>query len=218
MTRIDTSRKILDCASRMFAQHGYNGTIMDDLAEQCGVNKASIYYHHKDKATLYDHALTAIFTPIADTVIEAVEAQADPVKQLEVHIKTFARAAADNPWFAAILMREMASGGANMPVPARQQMQRILFLLKRILQSGESQGVFRSSDALIIHFMIIGTLNLFVVSIPLRQSLPDVDQFEQLQSSNIESASDQLAKTIIGSLLVDEVKGKERKGNERSMK
>ncbi len=202
MTRIDTSRKILDCASRMFAQHGYDGTIMDDLAEQCGVNKASIYYHHKDKATLYDNALTAIFTPIADAVIEAVEAQVEPVKQLRVHIKTFARVTADNPCFASILMREMASGGANMPVPARQQMQRILFLLMRILQSGESQGVFRSSDALIIHFMIIGTLNLFVISIPLRQTLPATDQLEQLQNSNIESAADQVATTIIASLLV----------------
>jgi uncharacterized protein YccT (UPF0319 family) len=109
---------------------------------------------------------------------------------------------ADKPCFAAILMREMASGGANMPVPAREQMQRILLLLKKILQAGESQEIFRSSDALIIHFMIIGTLNLFVVSIPLRQSLPELDQFDQLQNADIESASDQVANTIIASLLI----------------
>mgnify|MGYP000079353929 CR=1 FL=1 len=73
MTKIKTSQKILNCATRLFAQHGYDGTIMDDLAEQCDVNKASIYYHHKDKATLYENALTALFTPIADAVIEAVK-------------------------------------------------------------------------------------------------------------------------------------------------
>jgi AcrR family transcriptional regulator len=57
VTNIKTSRKILTCATRLFAQHGYEGAIMDDLAEQCGVNKASIYYHHKDKATLYENRL-----------------------------------------------------------------------------------------------------------------------------------------------------------------
>jgi len=198
MTKVKTSQKILNCATRMFAQHGYDGTIMDDLAEQCGVNKASIYYHHKDKATLYENALTALFTPIADAVVEAVGSEDTPAEKLERHIKEFAIANAENPHFAAILMREMASGGANMPVRAREQMQRVLFQLREILQMGVSQNIFKSSDPLIIHFMIVGTINLFVASIPLRKSLPEMGQ---AQNRNIESAYDQITKTIITSLL-----------------
>ena len=201
MTKIKTSQKILNCATRLFAQHGYDGTIMDDLAEQCGVNKASIYYHHKDKATLYENALTALFTPIADTVIEAVGSVDDPVIKLKSHIRAFANASADNPYFASILMREMASGGVHMPVRAREQMQRILYTLNKTLQLGEANNIFIAADPLIIHFMIIGTLNLFVASIPLRNSLPETDQCNQLQNSDIESASDQVSKTIITSLL-----------------
>ena len=201
MDKIKTSQKILNCATWLFAQHGYDGTIMDDLAEQCGVNKASIYYHHKDKATLYDNALTALFTPIADAVTKAVESEDDPVIKLKSHIKAFANASADNPYFASILMREMASGGANMPVRAREQMQRILFLLNKTLELGKTQKVFKLADPLIIHFMIVGTINLFVASIPLRNSLPETDQCNQLQNSNIESAAEQVSKTIITSLL-----------------
>ena len=186
----------------MFAQHGYGGTIMDDLAKLSGANKASIYYHHKDKITLYENTLTALFTPIADAVVEAVEAESDAVKKLEIHIQTFARANATNPDFAAILMREMASGGANMPVQPRKQMQRILCLLNETLQLGESQGVFKPADTLIIHFMIVGTINLFVTSIPLRKSLPKTEQLNWLQNSNIETVYKQLSKTIISSLLI----------------
>jgi len=202
VAKIKTDRKILNCATRLFAQHGYDGTIMDDLAEQCGVNKASIYYHHKDKATLYENMLTALFTPIADAVVQAVEAESSPVKMLESHIRAFARANADNPYFAAILMREMASGGANMPVRPREQMQRILFLLNKILQLGESQKLFKSADPLIVHFMIVGTINLFVASISLRDSLKKTDECNQLQNTDIESAADQVTKTIIDSLLI----------------
>ena len=186
----------------MFAQHGYDGTIMDELAEQCGVNKASIYYHHKDKATLYDNALTALFTPIADAVVEAVESEDGPVKRLESHIRVFAKASADNPYFSAILMRELASGGINMPVRARKQMQRILALLGETLQLGESQNIFKPAQKLIIHFMIVGTINLFVTSIPFRKSLPGADKFDQLKNFDIESASTQVSKTIIDSLLL----------------
>jgi hypothetical protein len=121
---------------------------------------------------------------------------------LQSHIRVFAKASADNPYFSAILMREMASGGANMPVRPREQMQRILFLLNKILQLGVSQNIFKPADPLIVHFMIVGTINLFVASIPLRDSLPETDECNQLQNSSIESASEQIAKTIIDSLLI----------------
>ncbi|HID73097.1 TPA: hypothetical protein EYP38_04095, partial [Candidatus Micrarchaeota archaeon] len=114
------------------------------------------------------------------------------LKKLEVHIKAFARANADNPDFSAILMREMASGGVNMPTRAREQMQRILFLLNKTLELGKSDNVFKAADPLIIHFMIVGTINLFVTSIPLRNSLPETDQCNQMQNSDIESAAEQV--------------------------
>jgi len=202
MTKIKTSEKILNGATRLFAEHGYDGAIMDDLAAQCNVNKASIYYHHKDKATLYENVLTALFIPIADAVVDAVSSEDSPVKKLDTHIKTFAKFSADKPCFAAILMREMASGGVTMPLGAAEQMQRILFLLNGTLQLGQSQGIFKPADPLIIHFMIVGTINLFVTSIPFRHSLPETNQCNQLQSSNIEKASDQISKTIIDSILI----------------
>lgn len=202
MAKIKTSKKILSCATRLFAQHGYDGTIMDDLAEQCDVNKASIYYHHKDKATLYENALIALFTPIADAVVAAVSVEDDPVSRLESHVQAFARASADNPYFAAILMRELASGGRNMPVSARKQMERILALLGETLQLGESQSIFKPAETLVIHFMIVGTINLFVASIPFRKALPGAAKADQLKNFDIESASTQLSKTIIDSLLL----------------
>ncbi len=202
MAKIKTSEKILNCATRLFAQHGYDGTIMDDLAQQCGVNKASIYYHHKDKATLYENALVALFTPIADAVVAAATAEDGPVTRLESHIRVFARASAEHPYFSAILMREMASGGRNMPVSARRQMERILKRLGETLQLGESQNIFKPAETLIIHFMIVGTINLFVASIPFRKSLPGADEVDQMKNFDIDAAAMQLSRTIVDSLLL----------------
>jgi AcrR family transcriptional regulator len=204
MAKIDTYQKILNSATALFARHGYDGAIMDDLASQCEVNKASIYYHHKDKATLYENVLTALFIPVADTVTQAVEAELDVVKKMQLHITSFAKATMKNPEFAAILMREMAAGGNNMPVAARKQMQRILKVLHETLSLGQSQGIFKTADVLIIHFMILGTINLFIASIPFRESLPKTAEFSLLKNTQIESASQQLVETIIGALLSEE--------------
>lgn len=204
MAKIKTAEKILIGATRLFAEHGYDGAIMDDLAEQCGVNKASIYYHHKDKATLYEHCLDALFTPIADTITEAVACESSAQDKLNAHINTFAKESAANPFFAAILMREMASGGTQLPVVARKQMQRILHVLKQVLAQGVTDKVFKKTEPLIVHFMIVGTINLFVASIPLRNALTEEKEGRQsLKTSNVKPVGNQLATTIISSLLIE---------------
>ena len=201
MAKIKTSDKILDCATSMFAQYGYNGTIMDELAQQCEVNKASIYYHHKDKATLYEHALDHLFGIIADAVLDAVAQAQTPEEKLKAHIDTFAKESAKHPHFSAILMREMASGGKNMPQRASEQMQRILFTLKDILLEGTRQKVFKTSNPMIIHFMIVGTVNLFISSIPFRAALKETAQSKSLPQSNIDTVSKQIFQTILSSLI-----------------
>jgi len=47
-----TAEKILLAAQAVFAEHGYSGTRMDEIARRAAVNKATIYYQIGDKDTL----------------------------------------------------------------------------------------------------------------------------------------------------------------------
>ena len=119
-----TAIKILKAATQLFAEQGYDGAKMDDLCARTGANKASIYYHFKDKANLYEVVLTRLFKSIVDQVITQVDAQQEVVAKLDALIETFAKTTYQNKQMPAMLMREIASGGTHMPVPARAQMQR----------------------------------------------------------------------------------------------
>ena len=44
--------KILDAASQLFWLHGYEGVGVDEICRFAGVNKGSLYHHHKDKEDL----------------------------------------------------------------------------------------------------------------------------------------------------------------------
>ena len=49
----DTQRaQILARAARLFAQQGYSGTSMNQVAEACGVSKPSLYHYVRDKHQL----------------------------------------------------------------------------------------------------------------------------------------------------------------------
>ena len=50
-----TKQRILDIALELFAQNGYLGTSMSDIAKQLGFTKAALYKHYTSKQEILDH-------------------------------------------------------------------------------------------------------------------------------------------------------------------
>ena len=50
----DTKERILETALELFAQSGYLGTSMSDIAKQLGITKAALYKHYTGKQELLD--------------------------------------------------------------------------------------------------------------------------------------------------------------------
>ena len=44
-----TKAKILETAERLFSEKGFDATSIDSISKSVGINKATIYYHFKDK-------------------------------------------------------------------------------------------------------------------------------------------------------------------------
>ena len=50
----DTKERILRTALELFAQNGYLGTSMNDIAGQLGITKAALYKHYAGKQEILD--------------------------------------------------------------------------------------------------------------------------------------------------------------------
>ena len=50
----DTKERILETALELFAQNGYLGTSMNDIAERLGFTKAALYKHYTSKQEILD--------------------------------------------------------------------------------------------------------------------------------------------------------------------
>ncbi|WP_051324867.1 TetR/AcrR family transcriptional regulator [Candidatus Solirubrobacter pratensis] len=61
---VDTRARILDAARTLFAERGYAGTSMRDLADALGMTKAALYYHFPGKADI----LLALIEPLLDSL------------------------------------------------------------------------------------------------------------------------------------------------------
>ena len=55
---IGMRQRILREATRLFTHNGYNAVSMREIAEACGITKAALYYHFKDKQDLFNDILS----------------------------------------------------------------------------------------------------------------------------------------------------------------
>lgn len=49
-----TKERILRVAEKLFSENGFDGTGVDKIAKETGINKGSIYYHFRDKNDIID--------------------------------------------------------------------------------------------------------------------------------------------------------------------
>jgi AcrR family transcriptional regulator len=65
-----TATRILDAAEDLFAERGFAGVSVREIAGRVGLNQASIYNHFPSKQALYEAVLERGFTPIRDLLAE----------------------------------------------------------------------------------------------------------------------------------------------------
>lgn len=197
-----TAETILDAASELFAEKGYEGARVDELARAAGVNKATLYYQIGDKEAIYHAVITRVLARTADEVCAAV-AEADSCEEKIRHfINIFARNAGSMRYAAPIMLREVASGGRNLPDSAMQQMGRLLGALGEALVEGERLGLFRPVNEFMVHMMIIGSLMLYSANEPIRrrnaEHHPEIYNHQHFISN--EEAGNQVADLVLAAI------------------
>ncbi len=82
-TRTNLKRSaILDAATRLFLQQGYQGTTMDDIAAAAGVSKQTVYKQFRDKERLFADIVLGI-TDRAQAIVLTIGALFDEIEDVE---------------------------------------------------------------------------------------------------------------------------------------
>ena len=163
-----TAEKIVAAARAVFAENGYSGTHVDEIAKRAGVNKATLYYQIGDKDTLYANVIHQVIGNIAQMVAQAVANANSPEEKLAAYINTLAEAVDKNPEIPPIMMREVASGGANLPRVVVEDIASIIVVVAGILEEGKKKGVFAETAPFLIHMMVMGTILFYKGSSPIK--------------------------------------------------
>ena len=111
----DAKEKLLAAATRLFAEKGFAGVSIRQLAEAAGVTSAMISYYYGGKEGLYEAVLTTQYERLL-TKFEAIAAFEAPVKE---KIRQYAEVirlnhTAEQPLMARLIQGELTSPTACM--------------------------------------------------------------------------------------------------------
>jgi len=168
--RDESVRRILDAAMEIFADVGYEGARVDEIARKADVNKAMIYYRIGDKKTLYTEVLHDIFGDTVERISENMHDDLSPEEKFKIYIANLAKTMEQHPCLPRIMMREVASGWTHFSEVVVEDIAGILVIIRNIIDEGIKEGVFIDVNPVIVHLMTIGTMLLFNLSVPVRKN------------------------------------------------
>lgn len=156
----EKENKILDAAQRQFAQYGYSKVTMDEIADELGVVKGSLYYYFPNKESVYQAVVQREQNLFLSQLHEELQTQESAAEQLRCYFRL--RVVFTKRLFNLNqLNREIAHHLKPMYTNLFRQFSALeLQYLVRILNEGKEQGEFdfasASSLAAVIHHALYG--------------------------------------------------------------
>jgi AcrR family transcriptional regulator len=120
-----TRDRILDTAEALFAERGFAGTAVRDIASAIGLTAASLYNHFSGKEALYAAVLERGLRPLID-VLEDLAVHEHQRDALDATLGRAMEHLARRPNVARLLYHEALTGASHLPPLSREWIQPIL--------------------------------------------------------------------------------------------
>jgi TetR/AcrR family transcriptional regulator len=162
---------ILAAAALEFAERGFGGARVDRIARRAKVNKAMIYYHFKSKQRLYRTLLRRMFSLAAERLQAIAAADGTPAAKVDRAIAGIAGFIQEHTFFPAIMLREVAEGGAHLDRETLQTLAAVPLAVAGIVQEGVAAGDFRPIDPVFAYFSMLAPIVFYLAGTPIRKEL-----------------------------------------------
>jgi len=90
-----TRGQLIEVATRLFAEHGYEGTSIEAVLSAAGVSRGALYHHFAGKEALFEAVVSAVSAQVMVELTQVISGCADPVDALRTAALAWISLAAD---------------------------------------------------------------------------------------------------------------------------
>ena len=142
-----TRGRILLAGLKLFAEFGFHGTSIRDLATEAGINSATLYAHYPSKEQVLAELVHIGHEGLHQRLQQAlIEAGDGPTEHLAALVRAQVLAHADYPLLALVANAELHALTPEAAAPALMLREQSRALLLQVLQVGVGRGEFVVPD------------------------------------------------------------------------
>jgi AcrR family transcriptional regulator len=150
---------ILDVASKLFIQHGYGGTSMQDIAHELGITRTALYYYFKNKEEILVRLTEGLTIFAGQLASQVLEKEADPTEALQGLILQHAKLILLHPLQFRVVEQAEVSLPEKQRKVAESARRALLDNFTEVIRRGVASGQFRAVDPKVSAFAVIGMCN-----------------------------------------------------------
>ena len=158
-------REIIAVATSHFADKGFAGARVDEIAAATATSKRMIYYHFGGKEGLYRAVLTEAYSGIRSAELDAGLDALPPLAALERLVALTFDYHFDHPELVRLVMDENMRHGPHVGSVAEARNELVLPKTQALIDRGVADGSFRAGiDAIDLHMTISALAFYFVAN------------------------------------------------------
>lgn len=144
-------------ATRLFAERGFDGLTMGELAERVGLRKPSLFHHFATKEAVYEKVLGDLITGVRTSVVEAAFAPGSIKERLDRLSDALTTTLGAQPDAARLLVREAIHPGPVLADKLGAEIDLVLDAARMMIVQGQREGVFdRDLDPTHVIITLVG--------------------------------------------------------------
>ena len=179
----DTRAQLLSAAKRQFAEKGFYGASISQVAGEVGLTKQALLYHFKRKEDLY----AAVMQEISDRLLRFVRATVSrsdsPERQFENIVLGLYDSARDYSLETKLVVRELLDNQSRADKAQDWYLLPFLSEFVAVVQRMKGFENVQSAAAFCIVYQLIGSVEYFVISEPTLRRMYGAETYERYREN-----------------------------------
>jgi AcrR family transcriptional regulator len=162
-----TRERILQVAELFFAEHGYHGTKLHQIADRVGIQKASLFPYFRSKKDMYLAVLERSLAETEDLIRDSLDAEGTPLDKIRFLVNSYVDTVAAHPERTKILLRQSLG---DAPEEQRNSPKRVLDLVAAYIGEAQKAKLVAPIDPTGVVLGVVGMVGFFFTSTPVLSS------------------------------------------------